>query len=52
MPKYKGAIKDAQTGEWFFNGQWYDHFPHQEIEDYNARMDEAAERKWESRKER
>lgn len=52
MPKYKGAIKDAATGEWFFNGKWYDHYPHEEIEKYNAELDEYYERKHDERKER
>ena len=52
MPKHRGAIKDQMTGEWWFNGRWYDHYPAKEIEDYNGRMDEWAERKWEARKER
>lgn len=48
MPKH--PIKDPYTGEWYFNDRWYDHFPHQEIDDYNALADEATERKWEERK--
>lgn len=36
----------------YFNGMWYNYYPSEEVEDYNSRIDEAAERKWEARKER
>lgn len=52
MPKHKHPIKDPYTGEWWFNGRWYKYYPSEEVEEYNSWIHEAAERKWEARKER
>lgn len=42
---------DPVTDEFCFRGWWYDHYPSEEIKDYYSRADEAAERKWEERRE-
>ncbi len=42
---------DPTTDEYYFNGKWYDHYPAEEVEDYQSRYDEAQERKWEERRQ-
>ena len=38
--------KDELTGEWFFNGKWYNDYPSEEANDYNDRYDEWQETKF------
>jgi len=35
---------DKDTGEYWFNGEWYDYYPEHEIEVYEAMRDVAMER--------
>jgi hypothetical protein len=39
------ARQDSETGEWFFNGKYYDHYPGQEVEDWNESYDRYMEDK-------
>ena len=35
---------DPETGEYRYNGRWWDHYPSEEIEAYEAAKDEYWER--------
>jgi len=37
--------QDDLTHEWFWRGKWYDHYPYDEVEDYNERRDRYLEDK-------
>ena len=52
MQKHKYPIKNPCTGEWWFNGKWYDYYPSEEVENHNSWVDECLERKLNERKER
>ena len=51
MFKKKYPRQDEITKEWFFNGKWYDLYPHQEVNEYNARYDEYLERKLDEKRD-
>ena len=56
MNKYgrfkKGHVKkDPVTGEYFFNGKWYDHYPAKEVEDFEGAVDEYWERKLDEKRD-
>ena len=47
----KYAYQDELTGEWFFNGQWYDSHPSEEQREYNDRYDEWMESKLDEKRD-
>jgi hypothetical protein len=49
--KKKYPRQDELTGEWFFNGKWYDEYPNHEAQDYNERYDEWMETKFDEKRE-
>jgi hypothetical protein len=44
--KKYSARQDPETGEWFFNGKWHDHYPYQEVQDWNESYDRYMEDKF------
>ena len=44
--KKKYPRQDGLTGEWFFEGKWYDEYPHKEVDAQNSRYDEYMEYKY------
>jgi len=45
LSKYTIVKHDKDTGEYWFNGEWYPYYPSGEIEEYEAMRDMAIERK-------
>ena len=44
--KKKYPRKDELTGEWLFEGKWYDEYPHKEVDEQHSRYDEYMEYKY------
>ncbi|UCG07111.1 MAG: hypothetical protein JSV83_00180 [Desulfobacterales bacterium] len=38
--------RQVETGEWFWNGQYYESYPDEEVEKYEGQLDEYWERKF------
>ena len=45
MVKIHLPSKDPETGEWKYNGKWFNHYPDEEIEADEAALDEYWERR-------
>ena len=44
-PNKKYPRQDDETGEWWFDGRWYDRYPFKETENYNEAYDRYMEDK-------
>ena len=42
---------DPVTGEYFWNGKWYDSYPKDEVDEYNMKHDMWMESKFEEKRE-
>ncbi len=46
LKKKPMAPRQVETGEWLWNGQYFDHYPGEELEEYEGQLDEYWERKF------
>ena len=45
MKKLSTPTRDPETGEWRYNGKWYDYYPDEELEADECALDDYWERK-------
>lgn len=51
MIKIYRPRQDPETGEWRYNGKWWDHWPGEEIEADKAALDEYYDREYDRKRD-
>ena len=51
MKKLSTPRQDPETGEWRYNGRWWDEYPNEELEKDEAAIDDYYDREFRRRRE-